>query len=235
VPIDDAALNELMGLAGLPLAHDDLPAALSELCRIAVRVVPRAEGASFTSFTEAGPGAAAASDPWAASLDELQYTEHEGPCLDGGRTGVSFRVRDTAVDPRWPSYMPRALELGARSMMSLPMTTESKVIGALNLYSRSVDAFDAEAVALGELFAGHASLASQVSASLFDQRQLAEQLRDAMRSRATIEQAKGILMATTRCDPEQAFELMVQQSQHQNRKLREIAEELVSRHIGPMG
>ena len=53
-------------------------------------------------------------------------------------------------------------------------------------------------------------------------------LRQAMASRATIEQAKGIIMATTRCTPDAAFAVLVAQSQHQNRKLRHVAEDLVS-------
>jgi hypothetical protein len=53
------------------------------------------------------------------------------------------------------------------------------------------------------------------------------QLRQAMASRAVIEQAKGIIMATTRCDPDRAFALLVDQSQAENRKLREIAADLV--------
>ena len=61
---------------------------------------------------------------------------------------------------------------------------------------------------------------------------LADQLREAMRSRAVIEQTKGVIMATARCDAEAAFDLMVKQSQHENRKLREIADELVRRQ-GP--
>ena len=52
-------------------------------------------------------------------------------------------------------------------------------------------------------------------------------LRDAMESRATIEQAKGIIIASMGCGAEEAFQVLTQQSQHQNRKLRDIAEELV--------
>ena len=50
-----------------------------------------------------------------------------------------------------------------------------------------------------------------------------------MRSRAAIEQAKGIIMATMGCGPDEAFEVLVSQSQHENRKLRVIAAELVAR------
>jgi hypothetical protein len=53
-------------------------------------------------------------------------------------------------------------------------------------------------------------------------------LREAMASRATIEQAKGIIMGSLGVDAERAFAVLVQQSQHQNRKLREVAEDLVA-------
>jgi Icc-related predicted phosphoesterase len=55
-------------------------------------------------------------------------------------------------------------------------------------------------------------------------------LRKAMESRAVIEQAKGVLIATTGCDADEAFKLLVSESQHENRKLREVAEELVVRN-----
>ena len=59
----------------------------------------------------------------------------------------------------------------------------------------------------------------------------ARNLQAAMDHRSAIEQAKGILIATTGCDPDAAFHLLVQQSQHENRKLREIALELVQGSI----
>lgn len=54
-------------------------------------------------------------------------------------------------------------------------------------------------------------------------------LREAMKRRAVIEQAKGIVMATCGCGPQEAFRILVAQSQHENRKLRVVAGELVER------
>ncbi len=48
-------------------------------------------------------------------------------------------------------------------------------------------------------------------------------------SQAPIEQAKGIIMAQTRCDPDQAFEILRRASQRSNNKLRVLAAELVAR------
>ena len=82
---------------------------------------------------------------------------------------------------------------GARSMVSIPMTVEAKTIGALNVYSRQVDAFGAADVAVAEIVAAHASMAAQVSAALHGHRRLAAQIQDAMASRAVIEQAKVVV------------------------------------------
>jgi hypothetical protein len=53
-------------------------------------------------------------------------------------------------------------------------------------------------------------------------------LRTAMESRAVIEQAKGIIMLQRRCTAEQAFDSLVLTSQRTNRKLRDIAEQIVA-------
>jgi AmiR/NasT family two-component response regulator len=58
-------------------------------------------------------------------------------------------------------------------------------------------------------------------------RELAEHLDIAMRTRAVIEQAKGILMSQRRCDAIEAFNLLAAASQRSNRKLRDIAQSIV--------
>ena len=230
--LSDEALEALTALAGVALTQSGLEATLVEICRIAARAVPGAEGASITTFTQGRPGALG-DGQWATRLDELQYVEHEGPCLDAYRTGNAFRVRDLTTEPRWPSYTPRALEQGARSMMSMPLTAEGNVIGALNVYSRSEDAFDAEAASVADIVAAHAGLASQVGAAYFGHRDLAEQLSAAIQSRAAIEQAKGIIMASEGCTPDAAFAMLVKMSQSANRKLRTLAEEIVAKASRP--
>ncbi|MCC5033900.1 ANTAR domain-containing protein [Streptomyces sp. WAC 00631] len=53
------------------------------------------------------------------------------------------------------------------------------------------------------------------------------QLRQALRSRGVIDQAIGIVQAERRCNPEDAFQLLVDVSQRTNLKLRDIAGALV--------
>ena len=58
-------------------------------------------------------------------------------------------------------------------------------------------------------------------------------MAEAMRSRAVIEQAKGILMADERIDDEEAFERLVALSQHANVKVRDVARRLVDERSRP--
>ena len=218
---------ELAQLAGLVLSEPDVDAALTRVTQVAVAVVDDCDGASLTMRRAGVPDAPAANDDWALSLDELQFAEQEGPCLNCLREGSVLRSRDLAADERFPSYGPRAAERGARSSLSLPLAADGRTVGALNLYSRTPDAFDREALALGELLAAHAALAVQAAMAYYSSRDLAAQMRSAMSSRALIEQAKGVLVEREGISAESAFDRLVEQSQAANRKLRDIAADLV--------
>ena len=219
--------RDLAQLAAVMLSEPDLPSALRRVTTVAVAVVPECDGSSLTMRHDGRPTAAAASDEWSTELDQLQYREQEGPCLDCLREGSVMRVRDLPEDQRFPTYGPRAGELGARSVLSLPLAADGRTVGALNLYSRKPDVFDGDALALGELLAAHASLAVQAATAYYSSRDVAEQLREAIGSRAVIEQAKGVLMTQLRCTPDDAFQHLVVVSQKTNRKLRLVAQEVV--------
>ena len=60
-------------------------------------------------------------------------------------------------------------------------------------------------------------------------RDLAAQLEHALRSRAVIDQAIGIVMAESRCDADQAFATLSRASNNRNMKLRDLATEIVMR------
>ena len=64
--------------------------------------------------------------------------------------------------------------------------------------------------------------------SLAALRQENAQLRGALDARAVIEQAKGMLIASHQCSAEEAFELLVDRSQSEQRKVRDIAADMVA-------
>jgi AmiR/NasT family two-component response regulator len=62
---------------------------------------------------------------------------------------------------------------------------------------------------------------------LQDARELAENLQRAMEFRSVIEQAKGILMERHKLTADQAFRLLAEASMHTNRRVRDLALNLV--------
>ena len=76
-------------------------------------------------------------------------------------------------------------------------------------------------------FAGYAGAALTNMDALQDARDLAENLQKAMEFRSVIEQAKGILIERHKLTAGQAFRLLADASMHSNRKVRDLAEELV--------
>jgi GAF domain-containing protein len=230
VPFETA--HALARLSADVLGEADLPASLERVCRVASDVVERCDGCSVTLRADGSQVASAGDGPWATDLDALQSVEQEGPCLDCLRTSSLVRVRDLARDSRFPSYGPRAAQRDAHSVVSVPLSGDGRTAGALNLYSRRPDAFDTDDVALASLLAAHASLALQAAIAFRSSRDLAAQLQAAMESRAVIEQAKGVVMERTRCSADAAFTALVTRSQSANRKLRDVAWELVDEVSG---
>lgn len=220
-------VRQLAPLAGVVLGHEDLRSALGEIAQLAGRLVPGTDGVSIMTVHDGAPTAVAFDGAWARELDELQFEEREGPCLDATRTGGTFRVQDLEQESRWPAYVARALPHGARSVVSVPLQSDGRLFGAMNLYARTPDAFDGEGVALAQVIAGHAGLASQVAAAFFRHKELAEQMREAMAGRAVIEQAKGVLMAQLKISADAAFDLLRDASQRSNTKLSRVAQSVV--------
>lgn len=112
--------------------------------------------------------------------------------------------------------------------MSMPLPFQSTTIGALNGYARRAHAFGVEDRTLAEevaswiaLAIGHADSAAQTSEEL-------AHLKTAMKSRAVIEQAKGILVERFKITEDMAFTMLARASQTTNIKLREVASELVT-------
>lgn len=163
----------------------------------------------------------AASDERAAKADQLQYELSEGPCLDAVWDHEVLQIDDLEADERYPRWSRRAAtDIGIRSVLSLQLFTDGGSLGALNLFSPQVGAFDAEDRGEAQAFAAQAAPA--VRRALKE-----ESLRTAMATRTLIGQAQGILIERLRLTPDQAFAVLSRLSQDTNTKLREVARRLV--------
>ena len=219
----------LAKLATIVLAEETLDSVLSKIVELTKQVVTAADEVSLTLVRRGRAETAAYTGVLAMQADERQYGLDSGPCLDAGRGGEVLHIRDMRTEDRWPEYTPQAARSGILSSLSVPLPFQEDLIGALNIYSRSDDAFDDNAMRAGQTVAAYAAIAVANADSFASTAEMAENLRVAMASRATIEQAKGVLMARGGITPDKAFEMLVRASQRENRKLRDVASDLVGR------
>ncbi|MGC1210910.1 MAG: GAF and ANTAR domain-containing protein [Micromonospora sp.] len=205
---------------------------LDQVVRVAAEVVTPAVACGLTVRRDGGAFTVASSDELAARADEIQYGADEGPCLQALRDGKVVEVIDLGEDERWPRYREHALRLGIASSLSLPMTVDGETVGALNLYATRRAAFTDSAHRHALAFTAQGAAALTVILRQADQALLHQQLTDAMASRSLIDQALGVLMGQQRCTASEAFTLLRQASQHRNRKLRDVAAEIITQVTG---
>ncbi|MFC4020821.1 GAF and ANTAR domain-containing protein [Micromonospora sp. GCM10011542] len=226
-PLDPA--DAFAELGRIRLGEVGLDEVLNRVAELAKSTIPGVAEASVTLVHAGAAHTAAYTGQLARDLDEWQYAQGRGPCLDAAASGTSASVPDAAAEDRWPDWAERARAAGLGSSLSVGLPIQQAVVGALNLYAERPHSFDPEATRLAETFAAYGAVAL-ANAHLYDSTAaLARQMRAAMASRAVIEQAKGIIMGQRRCTAEEAFAVLAKAAQEQNTKLRDVAAELVRR------
>jgi ANTAR domain-containing protein/GAF domain-containing protein len=171
----------------------------------------------------------AATDQRMITLDDAQYESGEGPCLAVLEPRDPIPLADAAeLDGRWEHFSRTAQHLGIHSSVSLHLPTDSEGLAAsLNLYSKQRLELSDQQVRAAMPFAEQLAAAMLGVEASRATAQLARDMAEAMRSRAVIEQAKGMIMAEHRIDADAAFDRLVRLSQDSNVKLRDVARKIV--------
>ncbi|GAA4886374.1 ANTAR domain-containing protein [Actinomycetospora straminea] len=176
----------------------------------------------------------AASHDVAFKADALQDEVGEGPSHTAmHRSGVGTSMGHlTGADASWPTFGRQAAEgLGLGAVLSTGMFPggEPPRFGALNFYSWTSDGLDAADRDHALVLAAHAATAIAAVQARTAAELREAQLREALKSRDVIGQAKGVLMERRGLTSDEAFDLLRRTSQDLNVKLREVAETLVTR------
>jgi GAF domain-containing protein len=201
----------------------DSETVIAELAEHAAIEIPGAEYAGIT-ITRNGKQieTPAATHMYPMLLDKIQQRHAEGPCLSAAWEEKTIHVADLETDERFPHYRQDALaETPIRSIMAFQLFIAGETMGALNVYSETPNVFDDESRNIGLVFAAHSSVA-------WNSARRDEQFKNALASRDTIGQAKGMIMERYGVDAVQAFELLRKLSQDSNVPLIKVATQIVA-------
>jgi hypothetical protein len=113
-------------LGRLRLGDGDLRAVLGRVAELARQTLPGAVGASVTLIESDQAHTAAFTGPLARDLDETQYQDGHGPCLQAAQSAGTVPVPAMTAETRWPGFARRALDAGIRSSLSVALPLQKR-------------------------------------------------------------------------------------------------------------
>lgn len=189
----------------LSLADPDLGTSLMRMGDSASRIVPECVGLSLTLYDEDLTFTLVASSLPMAEIDAMQYLGG-GPCVQTVHDGTQREeaITDLLDEERWALFARASAAAGVASTLSLPVLEQGRVVGGINLYASSSDAFSGHSVDLATALGASAVEAVTNADLAFDSRRRAEQAPARLRVQQALDVATGILAARDGLDIETA-------------------------------
>jgi GAF domain-containing protein len=228
---DEDLRESLAGLSRLASNRLPLEDLLTRVATYAVQAIPGADGAGLTLIEEDRSDTIVATAPFVTEIDDVQYGMGQGPCISAARDGHTVVSSSLGADSRWPRFGGTIARLGVHSVVSLPLITPDGVVGAMNVYAHSKNAFDDRSVELGEIFAVPAAIAVQNAQVLAHTQRLVAQLTSALETRGMIDRAVGIMMSRSGGTEQEALERLRTLSQQEHHKLAAVARQIVDEAV----
>ena len=218
----------LLRVAAIPASQDVLDAALRLVVALARVTVSGADGVSVCLSRHDTLVTVAASDDRVSGMDRDQYATGEGPCVAAATEGHWFHVESLDEEQRWPAFIPRARERGINSILSTPLLTQTRPVGALNIYSLHPGAFAKPELEMSSMLAARASDLLVSAAMDVSMEDLSRQLQEALLGRDVVAQARGALMQRHGISAEAAYTMLRRSSRQENTPLRRVAEDIMA-------
>ena len=204
---------------------------LDQLTRLAERargVVPDLVGVSIASHEHGVTFTLQATDEEIARLDGVQYLG-SGPCVDAFHAGqgLATTAADLMDEGRWQTFAQATAAAGVRSTLTFPVLHRGQVIGTVNLYAASDDAFADKHDALAGVFGAWAPGAVANADLSFSTRHRAEQAPEQLRQQALLDTAAGIVAVDHDLTVEEARERLFDAAHRAGVPLESLARTIV--------
>ena len=165
-------------------------------------------------------------------VEAMQLSAESGPCIESFRTSSVVSVTDLDEGPpEWDPFRKAAREQAFTAVHAIPLRLRETTIGALNLFLTSHEALSHRDLRSAQALADVATIGILHERTLRASDLAREQLQNALNSRVTIEQAKGILAFTHDVSMEEAFMLLRGYARSNQLPLALVARQLVDRAI----
>jgi GAF domain-containing protein len=200
LPDTQAALNEY-----LSLTDPDLAETLAAMGSSATRIVPECVGLSLCLYTEDLTFTLVASNLVLAELDAMQYLDG-GPCVAAveENQGREESVVDMLDEERWQLFARASAAAGVASTLSLPILADGRVMGGINMYASTAQAFVGHHQELADAL-GASAVGAVTNADLaFHSRERAARAPAQLRDQQITEVAVGIIAARKELEIETA-------------------------------
>ncbi|SFT91898.1 GAF and ANTAR domain-containing protein [Arthrobacter sp. ov118] len=178
------------------------------------------------------PTTAAASSKRAVELDQMEQAIGDGPCITALRQMSPVVIDDVSSDLRWPELNRKFAEAGVYSSLGVPLEISGDASAALNFFASRPGAFTPNVYDKAVGFAAAAHNTLHLSVRIDTAQNRAEDLEAALQSRTAINLACGVIMAQNKCSQPEAMEILIKVSSNRNRKLRDVASELIEQLSG---
>jgi hypothetical protein len=133
---------------------------------------------------------------------------------------------------RWPGYSARAVQLGMRSVLSVPLQAGPEVTGAVSVIAPARDWREDEIV-LAQAMTDLVAMVVSIVETGRRNAARAEQLQHALDSRVVVEQAKGVLAAAEAISVDQAYARLRAFARSHNAKVGDVAQAVVRLGLRP--
>jgi hypothetical protein len=196
----------LVTLAGTPDDHSSVEGRLIAIAQLSAARIAAVSYASVTARQEGAYTTVAASNDIAVAVDQAQYADQAGPCLEALETEKPLAVPDIAATMRWPSFRDTAYRLGLHTSLSIPLFAgRGEPIAALNLYGQDSATMAALTAAVWATYDEAVPTGLDFPDLDPGGAELVDGLTNAFAVRAIIQQAVGIIIATQRSTPDRAY------------------------------
>lgn len=197
-------------------------------------VVPNLVGLSLSLVREGLTFTFAATAEHLAMLDAIQYA-FGGPCVDAALEDGTVLSGDSEAglldEERWVQFARAGAAHGVLSTLSLPVHVDGRVLGSVNLYAATPNAFAGKEQRVADILGAWAPGVVHNADLSFSTQTAAREAPHVLEDRSVLDQATGVVVAANGVDQVAAREIIAASARQSGQDEMAVARELIRPYL----